>query len=416
MSNSPAEVPRERMRKMENFVYKAPTEVVFGPAAEDRAGEMVRKYGGTKVLILYGGGSVQRSGLLVRVEQRLTQEGIGFVEMGGVVPNPRLSFVNRAIALCRKEGIDFLLAVGGGSVIDCSKAIAFGYGHDGDVWDFFCGKARPEEALAIACVLTLPAAGSEASGSCVISNDELGQKRGTNGDCFRPTIAVMDPELTLTLPSYQTAAGITDMICHVCERFFSGTGSSAVTDGIATSLVSAIIDAAGRVMDNPNDYDARADIMWAGTLAHNDIAGCGLAASPAARAGGWESHGIEHELSALDPAITHGAGLAVIMPAWMRHVYTEDPQRFAQFGRAVFGIEPHDPRDESLEAAALTTIQSLQSFFTNLGMPSSLGELGIGEDSVEVLVENLAQTKGEVFGGFKKLGREDTRAIYESVL
>lgn len=401
---------------MNDFVFQSPTRFYFGRGYTDNTGSYLEQAGLTKALLVYGGGSVVRTGTLDRVKASLKAAGIESVELGGVRPNPEVGLVRTGIQLAREHQVDVILAVGGGSVIDCSKAIAFGYGHDGDVWDFFCGKARPEEALAIACVLTLPAAGSEASGSCVISNDELGQKRGTNGDCFRPTIAVMDPELTLTLPSYQTAAGITDMICHVCERFFSGTGSSAVTDGIATSLVSAIIDAAGRVMDNPNDYDARADIMWAGTLAHNDIAGCGLAASPAARAGGWESHGIEHELSALDPAITHGAGLAVIMPAWMRHVYTEDPQRFAQFGRAVFGIEPHDPRDESLEAAALTTIQSLQSFFTNLGMPSSLGELGIGEDSVEVLVENLAQTKGEVFGGFKKLGREDTRAIYESVL
>jgi alcohol dehydrogenase YqhD (iron-dependent ADH family) len=396
---------------MNDFVFQSPTRFYFGRGYTDNIGSYLNQARYTKALLVYGGGSVVRTGTLDRVKQSLKAAGIDSVDLPGVRPNPEVGLVRTGIGLARERQVDVILAVGGGSVIDCSKAIAFGYGYGGDVWDFFCGKARPEEALPIAAVLTIPAAGSEASGSCVISNDELGQKRGANGDCFRPSIAVMDPELTLSLPSYQTAAGITDMICHVCERFFSGTGSSAVTDGIALSLVRAIIDAAHRLMDNPDDYDARADIMWAGTLAHNDIAGCGLSASPASRAGGWESHGIEHELSALDPAITHGAGLAVVMPAWMRYVWPENPQRFAQFARGVFNVEADDNDDAAREG-----VECLQQFFASLNMPSSLTELGITEDNIETLVNNLAQTKGEEFGSFKKLGRKDTRAIFESAL
>ena len=399
-----------------DFIFQSPTRFFFGRAYTDNTGSYLAQAGFKKILLVYGSGSVIKTGTLKRVQDSLSSAGIDYVELAGVRPNPEVGLVRQGIELAREQQIDCILAVGGGSVIDCSKAIAFGFYHDADVWDFFSGKAKPERALPIAVVLTIPAAGSEASGSCVISNDELGQKKGTNGDCFRPAIAIMDPELTFTLPAYQTAAGITDMICHICERFFSGTGSSAVTDRIACALVCAIMDAGRRVMENPNDYDARADIMWASTLAHNDIAGCGLSAQPAARAGGWESHGMEHELSALDTSITHGAGLAVMMPAWMRYVCSEDPQRFVQFAHGVFGLEPADETPQAIEACALEGISKLQEFFASLGMPSSLGELGIKASDVDKLVNMLAKTKGESFGGFKKLDRKDTRAIYESAL
>ena len=401
---------------MNDFIFQSPTRFFFGRGYTDDTGSYLVQAGFKNALLVYGSGSVIKTGTLKRVRESLESSGVVFVELAGVRPNPEVELVRQGIEIARERQVDCILAVGGGSVIDCAKAIAFGYYHEGDVWDFFSGKAKPERALPIAVVLTIPAAGSEASSSCVISNDELGQKKGTNGDCFRPAIAVMDPELTFTLPAYQTAAGITDMICHICERFFSGAGSSAVTDRIACALVCAIIDAGKRVMENPNDYDARADIMWASTLAHNDIAGCGLSAQPGARAGGWESHGMEHELSALDTHITHGAGLAVIMPAWMRYVCNADPQRFVQFARGVFGLEPAGQSQQAMVACAREAIDMLQDFFSSLGMPSRLSEFGIKAEDIDKLVDMLAATKGERFGGFMTLGREDTRAIYESAL
>lgn len=401
---------------MNDFIFQSPTRFYFGRGYTDNTGAYIAQAGFSKALVVYGGGSVVKTGTLKRVLDSLDANNIDYAELSGVRPNPEVGLVREGIELARSEQVDIILAIGGGSAIDCAKAIAFGVPYTGDVWDFFSGKAVPSQAIPIAVVLTIPAAGSEASSSCVISNDELEQKRGTNGDCFRPAIAVMDPELTFTLPTYQTAAGITDMICHICERFFSGAGSSVVTDNIGLGLIRAIMSAATRVMNAPHDYEARANIMWAGTLAHNDIAGCGLSAQPAARAGGWESHGIEHELSALDPKITHGAGLAVIMPAWMRYVYTENPQRFVQFGREIFGIEPRDESAEAIDEAAREAIERLQDFFAGLDMPRRLSEFGIVESDIDTLVENLAKTKGEEFGGFKKLTRTDTRAIYESAL
>ncbi len=401
---------------MNDFIFQSPTRFYFGRGFTDNTGNYLADAGYSKALVVYGGGSVIKTGTLKRALASLDAAGVSYVELPGVRPNPEVELVREGIKVARAEQVDVILAIGGGSVIDCSKAIAFGTQYDGDVWNFFSGKAKPQKALPIAVVLTIPAAGSEASSSCVISNDALGQKRGTNGDCFRPAIAVMDPELTFTLPPYQTAAGVTDMICHICERFFSGTGTSEVTENIAAGLIRAIMASARRVMENPEDYDARADIMWAGMLAHNDLAGCGLSAQPAARAGGWESHGIEHELSALDPKITHGAGLAVMMPAWMRHVWTENPERFAQFGRMVFGLTPKDQSDEAVAAVAQEAIEKLQAFYAELGMPTHLSEFGITADDVDKLVDTLAQTKGETFGGFKKLDRNDTRAIYKSAL
>lgn len=399
---------------MNDFVYYSPTKFVFGRGAADSVGATVAQAGFKRALVVYGKGSVVRLGTLDRVIASLEAAGVESVQLAGVRPNPEVELVREGIQLAREQQVDLILPVGGGSVIDCAKAIAFGVLYDGDVWDFFCGKASAQRALPIACVLTIPAAGSEASSSCVISNDELHKKCGTNGDCFRPAIAIMDPELTFTLPPYQTAAGVTDMIAHICERYFSGVGAVSVTDNMAAGLIRSLMDEAPRIMENPQDYDARANVMWVGTLAHNDIAGCGRSMSPTGRAGGWESHGMEHEMSALDTSITHGAGLAVIMPAWMRYVWPEDPQRFLQFALDVFGIEPIDETPEAVEDAVTAAIDELQAFFIDLGMPKTMGELGLAETDIDALVEGLAKTKGEVFGGFKKLGREDTRAIYLS--
>ena len=404
---------------MNDFTYYSPTKFVFGRGVTDAVGSEVAALGLTRVLLVYGQGSVERTGTLDRVRTSLSAAGVAYVEAGGVRPNPEVTWVRAAIAQARKEAVDGVLAVGGGSAIDAAKAVAFGTPADHDVWDFFAHGARIESCLPVASVLTLPAAGSEGSGSCVISCDAEERKLGVSSDVFRPKLAIMDPELTFTLPPYQTAAGVTDMIAHVCERYFSGVGAVPLTDQIAASIIRSLIDAAPRVMADPQDYDARATIMWAGTLAHNDLAGCGRSLSPTVRAGGWESHALEHELSAHHPQITHGAGLAVIMPAWMRHVWKADPQRFLLFARDVFGIEPAcdlEPADEAIADAVNCAIDELQGFFQSLGMPASLGDFDLGEADVEPLITTLAQNKGERFGHFMPLTMDDCRAIYRSAL
>ena len=329
-------------------------------------------------------------------------------------PNPEVNQVREGVASATAFDADCILAVGGGSAIDCAKAVAFGVPYEGDVWDFFAKRAVIEACLPVACVLTIPAAGSEGSNSCVISNDELDAKVGVNSDLFRPAIAVMDPELTFTLPAYQTAAGVTDMIAHICERYFSGVGAVPVTDNIACGLIHAIMDAAERVQGDPCDYDARANIMWAGTLAHNDLAGCGRSLTPTGRAGGWESHALEHAMSALDPQVTHGAGLAVVLPAWMRFVWREDPQRFLSFAAGVFDIEPVDESDEAVADAVEATIDELQDFFKRQGMPVTMDELGFAPADVDRLAATVAAAKGSVLGAFRKLSTEDVKAIYRS--
>lgn len=404
---------------MNDFVFCSPTRFVFGRGVTDKVGEEVAAIGMSKVLLAYGQGSVIRTGTLDRVRESLDAAGVAYVEAGGARPNPEVGWVRETIELARSSKVRGVLAVGGGSVIDAAKAVAFGVPYEGDVWDFFARKVPITTCLPIASVLTIPAAGSEASGSCVISNDAEQRKLGVSGDVFRPRLAIMDPELTCTLPPYQTAAGVTDMIAHVCERYFSGVGAVPVTDGVACGIIRSLLEEAPRVIDDPNDYDARANIMWAGTIAHNDIAGCGRSLTPMARAGGWESHGMEHELSAHHVEITHGAGLAVILPAWMRYVWRADSDRFLSFARDVFDIEPaYDCEDEAeaVEDAVTAAIDELQAFFVSLGMPSRLSEFGLGPDDIEPMIETLRQNKGERFGAFMPLEMDDVREIYRSAL
>ena len=404
---------------MRDFEFFAPTHYIFGKEAYQSLGTDAAESGWKKVLLVYGRSSATESGLLARAGASLEGAGAQCWHLAGVRPNPEVNQVREGTRVVRDNGIEAIVALGGGSAIDCAKAVAFGSLYDGDVWDFFCGKAQVTQALPIAVVLTIPAAGSEGSSSCGISNDELGAKNGTNGDAFRPRVAFMDPTLTYTLPPYQTAAGVTDMIAHVCERFFSGVGPVPVTDLIATGIVRALIEAAPVALDNPQDFDARANIMWAGTLAHNDIAGCGRSLG-AGRAGGWESHALEHAISAFDTSITHGAGLAVIMPAWMRYAWREDPERFLLFGQEVFGIEPLEEGDEGFEGAGTArawaveaTIDELAAFFQSMGMPASLDEFGLAPENIDAFCDLVTKARGEEFGCFKKLGREDVRAIYE---
>ena len=404
---------------MNDFTYCSPTKFVFGRDMVDRTGEELAAAGFANVLLVYGQGSVVRNGVLDRVKASLDAAGVRYTEAGGARPNPEVNWVRDAIVTAREAQVDGVLAVGGGSTIDAAKATAFGVPYDGDVWDFFAKKQPIAACLPIAVVLTLPAAGSEGSASCVISCDAENRKLGAAGDIFRPKLAIMDPTLTFTLPAYQTASGVTDMIAHVCERYFSGVGPVPVTDNIATGIINALIDEAPTALEQPDDYDARATIMWAGTLAHNDIAGCGRSFVPTARAGGWESHALEHELSAHHPEITHGAGLAVVMPAWMRYVWRTDPQRFLDFADEVFGIEPVEeefcPRDEAVEDAVTAAIDELQAFFRSLGMPATLRDFGLTPDDIDPLIETLRMNKGEPFGAFQKLTMEDARAIYLSM-
>lgn len=399
---------------MNDFVFQSPTRFVFGRGYADRIGGEVAALGAKRVLLVYGGGSVVRTGLLARVTASLEAAGVEHVELSGVRPNPEVGLVRTGIELARREHVDLVLAVGGGSVIDCSKAIAFGTPYQGDVWDFFSHKAKIGACLPVACVLTIPAAGSEASASCVISNDALNLKKGVNGDVFRPRVAVLDPEVTFTLPQYQTAAGAVDIICHICERFFSGAGAVPVTDNIACGIIRAVIDAATTVTTTPDDYDARAAIMWSGTLAHNDLCGCGRASAPTKRAGGWESHGLEHEISAHRPEVTHGAGLAVILPAWMRYVWRADRERFLAFAKGVFDVEPVDQTDEATQDAITYAIDELQRFFVSLGMPRTLADLDLAPVEVDGWLQTLRQNKGERFGELMPLTMEDARAIYLS--
>ena len=390
---------------MEDFEFVSPTHFIFGHDAELKAGAMLAERGARKVLIHYGGGSAVESGLIDRMKSTLDNAGVEHVLLGGVRPNPEVGLVREGVALCKEHDLDWILAVGGGSVIDSAKAIAVGAHYDGDVWDFFETKRQTSDVLPIAVVLTIPAAGSEASKNTVVSNDELGLKSGYPNNAQRPKLAFMNPELTFTLPPYQTAAGLTDMFCHLLERFFDDVGSVPVTDNLNLSLMKTVRAEAPRVLVDPDNYDARANVMWAGMLCHQGLAGVG-------RHEDWATHGLEHELSALDPSITHGAGLAVMFPAWMEYVYGENPARFAYYGREVFGLAPTG----DVEDDALSAIDETRSFFASPGMPVTLAELGIGEDDIESMIPTLKENKGEPFGSFMKLSMDDAREIYRLAL
>lgn len=384
---------------MENFTFHNPTKIIFGKNTESQTGSEVKRHA-SKVLLHFGGSSAVKSGLLDRVRSSLKEAGVSIVELGGVAPNPRVALVREGIALCRKEGIGFILAVGGGSVIDSAKAIAVGVPYSRDVWDFYEYVAAPEKALDVGVVLTIPAAGSEASNSSVISNDELKLKRGLTNDLLRPRFAIMNPELTCTLPAWQTACGAADIMAHIMERYFTNTERVDLTDRLCEATLRAMIANVPLALANPSDYGARAEVMWAGTIAHNDILGTG-------RVGDWGSHGIEHEISALYD-VAHGAGLAVVFPSWMRFVYRHDVARFAQFATRVWGVEC-DFRDP--ERAALEGIARLESFFRSIGLPVRLSELKIGEDRIAEMA-NKCVVKGNGFtGNFVRLDANAVREI-----
>ena len=391
---------------MKNFTFYSPTYFSFGKDAENNAGALVKRFGGTKVLIHYGGGSVVRSGLLDRVKDSLKAEDLPFVELGGVKPNPRSGLVYEGIELSKKEGVEFILAVGGGSTIDSSKAIAAGSVYEGDFWAFYSGK-RIEKALSVGTILTIAAAGSEGSPDSVITNEDGMLKRGASGDAIRPKFSILNPALTQTLPAYQTACGITDIIAHLYERYLTNTKEVEVTDRLIEALMLTMIHEGPRVIADPNNYDARANIMWAGMMAHNNSCGVG-------RTQDWNSHQIEHELSALYDC-AHGAGLAVTMPAVFRYVMEHDVMRFAQVAVRVWGCQMDFAHPE---VTASEGIECLRSFLISIGMPKNFAELGAREEDIPKLVDLLCSGNGRKgsINGFVSLNAEDCTKIYQSMI
>lgn len=357
-----------------------------------------------KVLLVSGNGSARRSGLLDRVMNSLTEIGIAYVELTGINPNPTDDRVYEGIEICRREGVDGLVAVGGGSAIDTAKAIAAGVPYEGDFWDFYCGKAVIQKALPVGVVLTIPAAGSEGSGNSVITKIEGSHKISIRTDyALRPKFAILNPELTFTLPKFQLASGIADMMAHIMERYFTPTPNVETTDRISEGLLKAIIEEAPIAVENPTDYQSHANIVWAGTLAHNGVCGCG-------RVEDWTSHAMEHEISAVY-GVTHGAGLAVVFPAWMSFMAEHKPAKIAQFARRVFGVENHDDR-----SAAYEGIEALKAFYSSIGLPISFGELGVLEPDIDLLVKKLHEDKGIEIGGYFRLTQVDTYEIYKMML
>ena len=390
---------------MENFNFYSPTFFAFGKDREQDCGALVKRFGGTKVLIHYGGGSVIRSGLLDRVKKSLTDASVSFIELGGVMPNPRSGLVYEGIDLCRKEGVDFILAVGGGSTIDSTKAIAAGTVYDGDFWDFYEGKYI-EEALPIGTVLTIAAAGSEGSPDSVITKEDGMLKRGATGDAIRPKFSVLNPALTQTLPAYQTACGITDIIAHLYERYLTNTKDVEVTDRLIEALILTMKNEGPKVIADPNDYEARANIMWAGMMAHNNAVGVG-------RSQDWTSHDIEHELSAQYDC-AHGAGLAVTMPAVFTYNMNHDVMRFAQIAVRVWGCQMDFNHPER---TAKEGIEALRSFLISIGMPKNFEELGAKEEDIEKLAHTCCYGTGSgTVGGFISLQQKDVEAIYRLML
>ena len=382
---------------MINFTFQNATKVIFGKETESLVGEEISKIG-KKVLLHYGGGSIKKSGLYDEVIRSLKKENIEVVELSGVKPNPRLSLVQEGILICKEQNVDAILAVGGGSVIDSAKAIAAGALYNGDVWDFYTGKASIEAALPIGVILTIPAAGSETSGSSVVTNEDGWYKRGAGGESLRPVFSILNPELTYTLPDYQTACGTIDMFAHILERYFTKVQNVEVVDRMSEAVMKAIIDNAPKVLQGSQDYNARAEIMWAGTLAHNDILSTG-------RIGDWASHDIEHEISGIYD-IAHGAGLAIVFPAWMTYVYKEDIPRFAQYANRVWNV---DINPFNMEEAALEGIKRTKAFFKSLGMPVSLKDADIPADRIDEMAKK--GTGNGPLGQFMPLYEKDVAAI-----
>jgi alcohol dehydrogenase YqhD (iron-dependent ADH family) len=393
-------IKAQEVQYMNNFTFYSPTYFVFGKGKEEDAGHYVKRFGGTKVLLHYGGGSVIRSGLLDRVKKSLEKEGLSFLELGGVKPNPRSGLVYEGIELCKKNNVDFILAIGGGSAIDSAKAIAAGAKYEGDFWDFYVDTPI-KDALKVGTILTIAAAGSEGSGDSVITKEEGMIKRGASSEYYRPVFSILNPELTQTLPAYQTACSAADIMAHVFERYFTNTQDVEVTDRLCEAILLTMIKEVPKAIKNPDDYQARANIMWAGMVAHNNIVGVG-------REQDWASHSIEHELSAVYDC-AHGAGLAVIFPAWMKYVMHQDINRFAQAAVRVWGCNMDFAHPE---VTAAEGIERFKNFLSSIGLPVNFKELGADAKDIPVLVDKLGLGENGTTGNFVKLTSKDAEEIY----
>lgn len=385
---------------MENFIFKNATKIIFGKDTEKLVGAEVKKYS-NKVLFCSGGGSIKASGLYDRVVESLKENGIEFIELFGVKPNPRLELVKEGIKLCRENSINFILSVGGGSAADTAKAIAVGVPYEGEVWDFYEGKEQVKEALPVGVILTIPATGTEASNSSVITNENGWYKKGLSSEFIRPAFSILNPELTYTLPPYQTACGSADIMAHIMERYFTNVTHVDLTDRLCEATLRTMINNVPIVLDEPQNYDARAEIMWAGTIAHNDLLSTG-------RIGDWASHKIEHELSAIYD-IAHGAGLSIVFPAWMKYVYKHNINRFVQFAVRVWDV---DMAMESPEAIALEGIKRITEFFKKIGLPVTLSDADIPEDRLEEMADKCTASDTRAVGSFVKLNKQDVLNIY----
>jgi alcohol dehydrogenase len=385
---------------MENFTFQNATKIIFGQGTEHEVGTVTKQYS-SKVLLHYGGGSIKKTGLYDSVARALKKAGVEYLELGGAQPNPRLGLVQEGIKLCRKNGIDFILAVGGGSAIDSAKAIAVGVPYQGDVWDFYSGKAEVKEALPVATVLTIPAAGSEASNSSVITNEDGWYKRGLTTELIRPVFSILNPVLTYSLPAYQTACGAADIMAHIMERYFTNTRNVDLTDRLCEAALKTIIRNVPLALAEPNNYDFRAEILWASTIAHNDLLGTG-------RIGDWASHGIEHEMSGIYD-MAHGAGLAIIFPAWMRYVYQHDINRFVQFAVRVWDV---DMDFGSPETTAVEGIRRLENFFRMIGLPVRFSDIGVSDDRFEEMASKCTAGGTDTVGNFVRLDKEAVNSIY----
>ncbi len=390
---------------MYSFNYFAPTKVIFGKGTETKAAGLISEFGGKKVLIHYGSGSVIRSGLLKRVTDSLEEAGIPYITLGGAVPNPRLSLVYEGIALCKKENVDFLLAVGGGSAIDSAKAIGYGVANEGDVWDYYDYKRKASACLPLGVILTIAATGSEMSDSSVITKEEGLVKRGYSSDFGRPKFAIMNPELTMTLPDYQTACGCADIMMHTMERYFTNGGNMEITDAIAEGMLRTVMKNAEILVKDPKNYDARAEIMWAGSLSHNGLTGCGN------DGGDWMTHKLEHELGGLYD-VAHGAGLTAVWGSWARYVYRDCLPRFKQFAINVMGVDPVGSDEE----IALKGIEALEAFFRRIKMPTNLRELGVSAtaDDLKTMAHKCAVGVDGAKGSARLLRESDMLAIFKA--
>ena len=387
---------------MDNFVYYVPTKVYFGKGEENNVGKYLKEYQPHKVLIHYGGASAKKSGLLDKVKSLLEKEGISYVELGGVRPNPELSLVREGISLCKKEDVDFILAVGGGSVIDSMKAIANGAANpEDDVWDYHLGKKKPQKTLKKAAILTLSAAGSEMSNSCVISNDLTKEKRGCNGDFNRIDFAICNPELTYSVSAYQTACGIVDIAMHTIERYFAIGNETELTDALSEAIIKTVFEFGKVVIANPNDYNARAQLMLASSFAHNGLTNMGK--TPLLTV-----HQLEHEVSALYPNVAHGAGLAALWPSWARYVYKANLSRWAKYAKNIWGVDSGDVEKDINEA-----ISRQEQYYKDIGMPTSLRELNVKESDLEYLAFRTSREKSRTIPGYKPLSYEDDLEIFK---